>query len=121
VTLLNVDDIVRGVVAAVDNIGPSVKPVPLRVYNLGNKNPETVSTLVDLLEEFLGKKALRQHVEMPPTGDVLRTSADASLAKAELGYEPTTSLRDGIRKFVEWYKAYYPDGLDEEIQSYVPM
>merc|ERR1712190_483350 len=47
--------------------------------------------------------------------------ADVSLAKAELGYEPTTSLRTGIANFVEWYKTYYADGLDADMLSYKPL
>merc|ERR1712226_654628 len=112
--------IVQGTVAAVDHIGPSVKPAPCKVYNLGNKHPETVTDLVNLIEESLGKKAIREYVPLPETGDVLRTHADVSLAKAELGYEPTTSLRRGIELFVEWYKAYYKDGLDGDMLGYVP-
>lgn len=116
-----IDDIVQGTVAAVDRIGPSEKPAPFKVYNLGNKSPVTVSYLVDLLEEFLGRKAIRDYVPLPATGDVLRTHANVSLAASELGYEPSTSLREGIRKFVEWYKAYYKDGLDLEMDRYVPL
>merc|ERR1712050_150961 len=99
----------------------SGKPADCKVYNLGNKNPVTVSHLVDLLEEFLGKKALRDYMTLPATGDVLRTHANVSLAKADLGYEPTTSLRDGIRRFVEWYKEFYKNGLDDEMNAYVPL
>lgn len=117
-----IDDIVQGCVAAVDHIGPSGKGVaPFKVYNLGNRNPVTVSTMVDLLEEFLGQKAIRNYVPMPPTGDVLKTHADISHAQKELGYEPTTSFRDGIRKFVDWYKDYYKDGLDQEMLNYTPL
>lgn len=116
-----IDDIVQGTVAAVDRIGASEKPAPFKVYNLGNKSPVTVSYLVDLLEEFLGRKAIRDYVPLPATGDVLRTHANISLAAKELGYEPSTSLRDGIRKFVEWYQAYYKDGLDVEMDRYVPL
>jgi len=116
-----IDDIVRGTVAAVDHIGPSVKPAPCKVYNLGNRNPESVTHLVNLIEENLGKKAIREYIPLPETGDVLRTHADISLAKAELGYEPTTSLRRGIGLFVEWYNTYYKDGLDADMLSYTPL
>lgn len=46
---------------------------------------------------------------MPPTGDVLKTSADVSLAEKELDYRPSTSLQDGIKKFIEWYDEYYKE------------
>eukprot|EP00929_Paragymnodinium_shiwhaense_P034696 TRINITY_DN18847_c0_g1_i1.p1 TRINITY_DN18847_c0_g1~~TRINITY_DN18847_c0_g1_i1.p1 ORF type:complete len:417 (+),score=87.86 TRINITY_DN18847_c0_g1_i1:235-1485(+) len=117
-----IDDIVQGCVAAVDHIGPSEKPAPLRVYNLGNKQPFNVSYLVDLLEEFMGKKANRNYMPLPATGDVLKTHADVSRARQELGYEPKTSLREGVRKFVEWYKDFYPGGrLGAEMSEYKPL
>jgi len=116
-----IDDIVRGTVAAVDHIGESSKPAPFKVYNLGNRNPETVTALVELLEEFLGKKAIRDYIPLPETGDVLRTHANISLASQDLGYEPTTSLRDGVKKFVEWYTTYYKEGLDSDMLSYKPL
>merc|ERR1712151_1247515 len=119
-----IDDIVQGCVSAVDHIGPSSKNTDgdnFRVYNLGNKHPVNVSYPVSLLEEFLGKKAIRDYRPLPATGDVLKTHADVSLAKRELGYEPTTSLREGIQKFVEWYKDYYKGDLDEEMRNYVPL
>lgn len=116
-----IDDIVAGTVAAVDHIGPSTKPAPFKVYNLGNKSPVTVSELVDLLEEFLGRKAIRDYIELPATGDVLRTHANVSLAHKELGYSPTTPLREGVQKFVAWYKEFYKNGLDPEMDSYVPL
>merc|ERR1712045_1017667 len=104
-----------------DHIGASVKPSPRKVYNLGNKNPENVSYLVNLIEEHLGKKAIREYIPFPETGDVLRTHADVSLARAELGYEPRTCLRDGIAKFVKCYKMYYKDGLDADMLNYKPL
>merc|ERR1712013_734455 len=110
-----------GTVAAVDHVAPSVKPAPCKVYNLGNRNPESVTHLVNLIEENLGKQAIREYIPLPETGDVLRTHADISLAKAELGYEPTTSLREGLKQFVSWYKDFYKDGLDDEMLHYQPL
>lgn len=91
-----------------------------KVYNLGNKDPVTVSYLVDCLEKSIGKKAIRNYVPMPPTGDVLKTSADTSKAEKELGYQSTTPLDKGIDKFIGWYKDYFKDGLDTELMNYVP-
>jgi len=116
-----IDDIVQGTVAAVDHIGPSGKPAPCKVYNLGNRQPHNVTYLVDLLEEFLQKKAIRDYVPLPATGDVLKTNADVSLAARDLGYAPRTSLREGVKKFVEWYKEYYKDGLDSDMINYKPL
>lgn len=116
-----IDDIVLGCLGAIDHIGESVKPAPLKVYNLGNTAPSTVTHFVDLLEEFMGRKAIRSYVPLPALGDVLRTHANISLAKRELGYQPTTSLRDGMRRFVEWYMDYYKEGLDADMAAYQPM
>jgi len=116
-----IDDIVSGCVGALDFIGPSSKPAPYKLYNLGNRNPVKVTEFVDILEEHLGKKAIRKYMPLPATGDVLRTHADISLAQAELGYQPKTSLREGLRRFVDWYKEYYKDGLDSEMSAYQPL
>jgi UDP-glucuronate 4-epimerase len=116
-----IDDIVAGCTAAVDKVPDSTKATAVcKVYNLGNKDPVTVSYLVDCLEKSIGKKAIRNYVPMPPTGDVLKTSADTSKAEKELGYQSTTPLDKGIDKFIEWYKDYFKDGLDTELMNYVP-
>merc|ERR1719436_1692138 len=117
-----IDDIVSGCVASIDRITPSTKETAqYKVYNLGNKDPVTVSYLVDCVEGALGKKALRNYMPMPPTGDVLKTNADVTLAAKELGYAPTTPLREGVEKFIAWYKEYYKNGMDKEMAEYVPM
>merc|ERR1712048_323829 len=78
-----IDDIVAGCIASLDRIGPSEKPGSLKVYNLGNKSPVSVSEFVDILEEHLGKRAIRQYMPLPNSGDVLKTHADISLASKE--------------------------------------
>merc|ERR1712238_607740 len=99
-----IDDIVAGTVAAVDHVSPSTKETAMNtVYNLGNKDPVTVSYLVDCLENSIGKKAVRNYMPMPPTGDVLKTSADVSKAERDLGYSATMPLATGIDQFIGWY------------------
>lgn len=115
-----VDDTVNGCIAAIDKIGPSKQPAPLKLYNLGNERPENVTYLTDLLEEFLGKSAVREYVPMPNAGDVLRTNANISLARHELGYTPKITLREGVRRFTTWYKQFYKDGLEPEMMQYMP-
>jgi len=116
-----IDDIVTGCVAAVDKIPESVKGTAhCKVYNLGNKDPVTVTYMIECLERAIGKKAIKNYVPMPPTGDVLKTSADVSLAEKELGYKPTTPLQEGINKFIKWYDEYYKEGLTKEMSTYVP-
>lgn len=96
-----IDDIVSGCMSAVNTVSASTKAeAKCKIYNLGNKDPVTVSYLVECLEASLGKKAIRNYIPMPPTGDVLKTSADVSLAEKELGYKSTTSLKDGIEQFI---------------------
>jgi len=116
-----IDDIVQGCVASIDKIPASTKATAhYKIYNLGNKEPVTVTYMIECLERALGKKAIKNYVPMPPTGDVLKTSADVSLAEKELGYKPTTSLQEGINKFIAWYKEYFKDGLTKDFSEYVP-
>merc|ERR1711979_8056 len=117
-----IDDIVTGCLGSVDRVTASTKEeAECHVINLGNKDPVTVSYLVDCIETALGKTAIRNYMPMPATGDVLRTSADVTLAGKELGYTPTTPLQEGIHKFVAWYKDFYKDGMDKDMDEYVPM
>jgi len=116
-----IDDIVAGTLAALCAVTPSTKEAAVcKTYNLGNKDPVTVSYLVDCLEKSLGKEAIRDYVPMPPTGDVLKTSADVSKAEADLGYSPTTPLAVGIDNFIAWYKDYFKEGMAKDMQEYVP-
>merc|ERR1712137_887252 len=116
-----IDDIVAGTLAALYAVTPSTKGAAVcKTYNLGNKDPVTVSYLVDCLEKSLGKEAIRDYVPMPPTGDVLKTSADVSKAEADLGYSPTTPLAVGIDNFITWYKEYFKEGMAKDMQEYVP-
>merc|ERR1712137_187128 len=116
-----IDDIVAGTLAALYAVTPSTKEAAVcKTYNLGNKDPVTVSYLVDCLEKSLGKDAIRDYVPMPPTGDVLKTSADVSKAEADLGYSPTTPLAVGIDNFIAWYKDYFKEGMAKDMQEYVP-
>jgi len=124
-----IDDVAKGVIASCDTSEPSNTPSDktagkkkpkFRVYNLGNTHPVTVSDFVSTLEKHLGKEAIREYVPMPKTGDVPFTHADVSAARRDLGYEPSVSLDEGLKKFVEWYTSYYVDGKHSEDQNYVP-
>jgi UDP-glucuronate 4-epimerase len=113
-----VDDIVEGVVRLVGRApsadpawsaaapDPATSPAPHRIYNIGNDRPEEVNRLIALIEEALGRKARRVDVPLPP-GDVLETRADVSDLRRDVGFAPDTSLEEGIRRFVEWYRAYH--------------
>jgi UDP-glucuronate 4-epimerase len=108
-----IDDIVSGVVACLDNPPPDDCRVkaggsvsPHRVYNIGNHRSEQLLHMVDLLEESLGRKAIREFLPMQ-AGDVKETFADIEAIRKDLGYAPTTPIDVGIPKFVAWYKAYH--------------
>jgi len=92
-----IDDIINGTVAAMQ------KCVGFNIYNLGESRPITVNDLVAEIEKALGKKAIKEHVPLQP-GDVERTYADVSKAVKELGYNPTTTIEEGLAKFVTWLR-----------------
>ena len=95
-----VDDIVRGVIAAVD------RPLGCEVLNLGNSHTVSLERFISVLEEALGRPAHKVYLPMQP-GDVPRTFADVSKSLQLLGWEPTTPIEEGIPKSVEWYRGYY--------------
>ncbi|MBW6531379.1 GDP-mannose 4,6-dehydratase [Sphingomonas sp. RRHST34] len=107
-----IDDIVTGIVAALDNppaddgqvkAGGSVSPH--RLYNIGNNKAEELETLITLIEEACGQKAIRIDKGMQP-GDVPATYADLTAIRDDLGFRPTTPIAVGIPLWVEWYKGY---------------
>ena len=88
-------------------VGDSLSPVaPYRVVNIGNSAPVPLLDFVDAIEACLGQKAIRNYMDMQP-GDVPATWADAGLLQRLTGYAPQTDVRDGIARFVEWYRGYY--------------
>ena len=100
-----IDDIVAGVLAAIDRPPPADAEEPHRLYNLGNDRPESVNALVTAIEAACGRKA--QRIDKPmPLGDVPKTWADISVSRQDLGYAPTIRLDEGIRRFVAWYRDY---------------
>lgn len=99
-----VDDIVSGVIAALDYEPPRDAGAPFEVFNLGNSHPVTLAELVRLLEEATGRKALKDQKALQP-GDVLITWADISKSSRILGYRPSTRLEEGLKKFVAWYRS----------------
>jgi UDP-glucuronate 4-epimerase len=82
------------------------KDAPFRIVNIGNSTKVKLTDFVDAIEEVLGKKAIRNLMPMQK-GDVPATWADASLLQRLTGYRPQTDLKDGMRRFVDWYRAYY--------------
>ena len=108
-----IDDIVTGVVAALDN-APTDDGLekaggsrsPHRLYNIGNNRSEPLSRLIDVIESACGRSAIREHHPMQP-GDVRATYADISAIQRDLGFAPVTTIDDGVPRFVAWYRAYH--------------
>ena len=102
-----VEDIVAGVLAALEYDFPPSGEAPFAIFNLGNSHPVKLQELVGLLERATGKKALLQR-EAPQQGDVPLTWADISKSEKLLGYRPKTTMEQGLKRFVEWYRASRP-------------
>jgi UDP-glucuronate 4-epimerase len=95
-----IDDIVDGIIASLK------LSLPHEIFNLGNNNPENLKDFIGHIETATGKKAKLKYLPMQQ-GDMLKTYADIEHAKKTLGFEPKTPLKQGIEKFVNWYRSYY--------------
>lgn len=116
-----IDDIVQGVVRTADQIAtpsaawdpaapdPGTSPAPYRVYNIGNHTPVELDRFISIIEENLGRKAVRNLLPMQP-GDVPATCADVADLERDVGFAPATPLETGIARFIAWYKDYYGVG-----------
>lgn len=113
-----IDDIVEGVIRTLDNTAtanpdwtgdqpdPGTSNAPWRIYNIGSNNPCTLLRYIEVLEDCLGKKAIKNMLPLQP-GDVPYTYANTDDLMNDVGFKPDTKIEDGIAKFVEWYKNYY--------------
>lgn len=108
-----IDDIVKGIVAIMQKIPEETSDgVSYKVYNIGNSHPEDLLTFVNTLEECLkevgiiSKPVVKEFLPMQP-GDVYQTFADTSELEKDFGFKPHTTVREGLRSFVEWYKKFY--------------
>ena len=117
-----VDDIVHGIILVMQSAPEKVNgedglPLPpYRVYNIGNNHPENLLDFVQILSEELVSAGVlppdydfESHKELVPMqpGDVPVTYADTSALERDFGFKPSTSLREGLRRFAVWYKSYY--------------
>ena len=117
-----VDDIVEGIIRVMGGAPEKVNgedglPLPpYAVYNIGNSNPENLLDFVQILQEELIRAGVlpedydfESHKELVPmqAGDVPITYADTSALEKDYGFKPSTSLREGLRRFAEWYKEFY--------------
>ena len=84
----------------------SSSSAPYRIFNLGNNKPVTLESFINAIEASTGKKAIKEYLPMQP-GDVQKTFANIDKAGESLGFIPSTSIEEGIKKFVNWYIEYY--------------
>ena len=101
-----VDDIVAGVLAALDKPPTNDTETPHRLYNIGNHRSEQLLHMIEVLEQAIGREAEKIMEPMQP-GDVKDTYADIDAINRDLGYQPTTPIDVGIPKFVAWYRDYH--------------
>ena len=113
-----IDDIVEGVFSLLDkkpsgdsnwsgkNPNPSNSSAPWEVFNIGNNKPTELEYFISLIEKNLNKKAIKNYLEMQP-GDVEETAADISKLNKMTGFVPSTSIEDGIPKFISWYRTFH--------------
>lgn len=103
-----IDDIVQGTVAAID-LGASCE-----IFNLGNHHPVELLYLIQLLEEALGKTAVKEMLPMQ-AGEVPETFADIEKSQKLLNFYPTVSLEEGIPRFIDWFKRYHGSKLEMQL------
>ncbi len=112
-----VEDIVKGVTRVMgspakaagkgeDAMDPACSKAPYRIYNIGNSKPEKLLDFIHAIEAELGKKARMDMIPIQP-GEVVKTWADVSDLSAHFGYAPATPIREGVRKFIRWYRDFY--------------
>jgi UDP-glucuronate 4-epimerase len=116
-----IEDIVEGVVRVADRIpqpdpnwtgthpDPGTSSAPYRVYNIGNNRPVELLEMISLVEQSLGRVAVKNFLPMQP-GDVPETYADVDDLVRDTGFRPSTPLADGIARFIDWYREYYGAG-----------
>jgi UDP-glucuronate 4-epimerase len=113
-----IDDIVEGIIRVSEKIpepnpdwdgeigGPGTSSAPYRIYNIGNSDPVDLEQFITILEQKLRRKAKRRLLPMQP-GDVPATFADVADLEHDIGFTPSTPLKEGIGHFVDWYLDYY--------------
>lgn len=100
-----IDDIVEGVLGALDHI-PKTQAAPFCVYNIGNNKPVQLLDFIATIENATGRKAQLNMLPMQP-GDVLQTYANIDAIQNDLGFQPKTEIATGIDRFVAWYRDYF--------------
>jgi UDP-glucuronate 4-epimerase len=115
-----IDDIVEGIFRTSEQIAvpnehwsgarpdPATSLAPYRVYNIGNNQPVELGRFIDVIEECLGRKAVRNLMPIQP-GDVPQTYANIDALETAVGFRPQTTIESGVSRFVDWYRRYYSE------------
>jgi UDP-glucuronate 4-epimerase len=113
-----IDDIIEGVKRVIENPArpdpdwsgkhpdPHSSQAPYKIYNIGNNEPVNLMDFIEAIENKLGQKAEKNMLPLQP-GDVVKTNANISDLKRELDYNPDTGIKEGIDKFIDWYRKFY--------------
>lgn len=113
-----IDDIAQGVVMTMDRPpagepdwttetgDPARSSAPYRIFNIGNSEPVELGRFIELMEEAMGRPAIKEYLDMQP-GDVLATYADVGDLEREVGFRPATPIEEGVRRFAGWFREYY--------------
>jgi len=113
-----IDDIIEGVVRVMkkvpesntdwsgENPDPGTSYTRYKIYNIGNNEPVELMRFIEVIEDALGKKAKKKFFDLQP-GDVPMTFADVDDLIRDVGFKPSTSIEDGVKKFIDWYRNYY--------------
>ena len=113
-----IEDIVEGVIRLINKIpipdkiwdandpNPSSSSSPWSIFNIGNNKPTELEYFISIIENCLGKKAIKNYLEMQP-GDVSKTAASIEKLESAIGFTPNTSIEEGIPKFISWYKDFH--------------
>jgi len=113
-----IDDIVEGVIRTLDNTAQpnenwsgktpdsATSKAPYKLYNIGSNSPCELLRYIEIIEECVGKKAIKNLLPMQP-GDVMATYADVDALIKDVDYKPSTTIEEGVAKFVEWYRDFY--------------
>jgi UDP-glucuronate 4-epimerase len=88
------------------NPDPGSSYAPYKLYNIGNNNPVLLTKFIEVLEDNLGRRAIKNMLPMQK-GDIPVTCADVNDLSIDVGFKPSTSIEDGIKKFIDWYLSYY--------------
>ncbi|RLE17446.1 MAG: capsular biosynthesis protein CpsI [Acidobacteria bacterium] len=115
-----IDDIVEGVVRVMTNVpqpdpqwtgdapDPSSSASPWRVFNIGNSDSVELLRFIEVIEDAIGKKGVKNLLPMQP-GDVRATAADVKALSDAVGFKPSTPIEEGVRRFIDWYREYYSE------------